>query len=142
MIHIPVEKVAGNVKAITLTKEPDMRKMLADLCKDLDVDAVAILEFDMAFKKLLSGLDFIGGLPAIPSISSTLVLVNRDGEVAINSGSITRGKGKRFEGKSVGMLEQSHVRLNNKSIDSYRLAIDKSADSIKQRMEKDFSKVR
>ena len=141
MVHIPINKVVFNGTLVFDGNKQDMRKELAGLCKDLNVDAVAILEFDMAFKKTLLNLDFIGGIPAIPSISAALVLVNRNGEIAANSGTITKGQGRRFEGKNVGMLKQNNVILDSKSIDSYFLAIDKSADDIKKRMEKDFSKM-
>jgi hypothetical protein len=142
MVRIPMDKVTYTGKFISLNNEPDMRTALAGLCKDLNVDAVAILEFDMGYRKLLQNLDIFSGLPAIPSVSASLVLVNRNGEIAANSGAITKGQGKRFDGKTVGMLKQNRVRLDSKSIDSYSQAIDKSADHIKKRLEKEFSKIR
>lgn len=142
MVRIPVESVSGGGKFVSLNGEPDTRLALAQLCKDLNVDAVAILEFDMAFKKTVFNLDFFGGIPAVPSVSSALVLVNKDGEVAANSGPIVKGQGRRFDGKTVGMLHQDRVQLSEKSINSYRLAIDKSADDLQKRLIKEYGKIK
>jgi hypothetical protein len=125
MVRIPMERVTYSGKFVVIGNgkgsQADMRAALGQLCKDLDVDAVAVLEFDMAFRKLLFGLDFIGDLPAMPNISSSLVLVNRDGEVVVDSGRIIKGQGKRFEGDSVGMLRRDYVHFTDKSISARSL---------------------
>ena len=146
MVRIPVESVAQSGKVIRVggTTGPlaDMHLTLGKLCKDLNVDAVAILVFDMAYKKPLISVSFIDNAPAIPSINATLVLVNKDGEIAVNSGPITKGQGKRFEGDKVGMLRQDYVQLDDKSVSSYDMAIDKSAEDMKQRLATAFGKIK
>jgi hypothetical protein len=76
----------------------------------------------------------------MPNISSSLVLVNRDGEVVVDSGRVMKGQGKRFEGDSVGMLRRDYVHFTEKSINAYCQALAKSADNMKQRLSKALSK--
>lgn len=140
MVRIPMEKVAYTGTFISVGGQKDPRRELVQLCKDLNVDAVAILEFDMAFKKPLTGLDAFGNLPAIPSVCTALFLVNKDGDVAVNSGRIAKGQGKRFDGKTVSMLSRDTVSLTDKAVDSYCRAIDKSAEFMKERLSKEFSR--
>lgn len=139
MARVPAAGAASSGKFISVAGTKDIRHVLAKLCKDLNVDAVAVLELDMAFNKLITGADLFGGIPAVPNIASSLVLVNKNGEVSVNSGLITKGQGRRFEGKSVNMLERDVVLLNDKSIAAYNATIDKSADDMKARLLKSFS---
>jgi hypothetical protein len=146
MVRIPMESLTGGIKVINIGQDmdplADIRVTLGKLCEKLNVDAVAILEFDMAFKRPPISINFLSDAPAAPSISSALVLVDRNGEVIVNSGVITKGQGKRFEGTNVGMLRQDYVHLDDKNMDSFRLAIDRSADDMKQRFSKALSKIK
>lgn len=141
MPRVPADSIKPG-KFISIGGAQDPRLALAALCRDLNVDAVAVLEFDMAFKKLITGADLFSGIPAVPSVSAALVLVNKDGEVAASSGQIEKGKGRRFEGKKANMLQQDHVRFDDKSVAVFKEAIDKAADDVKKRLEKDFSKLK
>jgi hypothetical protein len=144
MTRIPLDGVANNDASIVIGSAQhspeEMRQALAGLCRDLNVDAVAVIEFDMAYRKILFNLDFIGGIPAIPSVSAALVLVDRNGEIVVNSGLITKGQGRRFEGTTVSMLNRGTVRLNDASIAAYCRALDKSADDMKRRLTKALGK--
>ncbi|OGS19799.1 MAG: hypothetical protein A2252_02710 [Elusimicrobia bacterium RIFOXYA2_FULL_39_19] len=147
MIHIPVDTVAGNPNQHTYyagdAKDPkeDMRKELAQLCKALGVDAVAMLEFDMAYKKPAINLTLLGADPAIPNMSVSLVMVTKNGDLAVNTGPVVKGQGTRYEGDKVGMLNKEYVDLNAKAVNAYCQAIDNSAADMKKRILSAFSKL-
>jgi hypothetical protein len=142
MARVAADTVTQTGAFISIAGAKDPRLALASLCAELNVDAVAILELDMAYRKLIDGADIISGIPAVPSVSRALVLIDKNGVVAVNSGCITKGQGTRFEGKSVTMLQQNQVRLDEKSIASYQQALDKSADDLKKRLTAEFSKMK
>ena len=146
MIFVPIESVAQSGTHIYSGDAEDpkegMKKALAGLCKKLGVDAVAILEFDMGYKKPGMSFKLIGVDPATPNISTALVMVTSKGEIAVNTGLVVKGQGNRFTGEKVGMLNKEYVTLNEKVVSSYCVALEKSAINMKEQIEKAYSKLK
>ena len=84
----------------------------------------------------------IGGGPATPNISATLIMVNKNGEVAVNTGLFEKGLGTRYMGEKVAMLRKGGVDLNEKSVSSYCKAIEESSFGMKANLVKAFSKIK
>jgi len=148
MIHIPadvfVEKAGQHIAYIGNTKDPkaEFRSQLAQLCNDLGVDAVAIIQLDMAYKFPWLSITFNDVRHAVPQVSSTLIVVNKNGEVAVNTGLYDRGKGDYSKGESVPLLRRKQLFLNDKSVSSYCVAIDKDGNNLKKTLAKAFSKLK
>lgn len=148
MIHIPADAIVEGGDTHTTyygnTKDPkaEFRGELAKLCTSLGVDAVAIVQLDMAYKKPFIGISLGEGYPAAPRVASTLIVVNKDGEVAVNTGLYGRGEGEYSEGDNAPMLRGGSVILNDKSTSSFCATIDKSCAAMKKNMEKAFSKLK
>ena len=104
-----------------------------------DVDAVAILELDMAYRfNRFSKITFFGTTLAVPTVSHSLVVVNRRGQVAVNTGPVVRGGGERYEGDTVGMVKHEDLVLkhkNDKAVHSYNLAISDAAEALREQLE-------
>ncbi len=148
MIHVPADMIVegGGMHTTYLgkTKDPraEFRKELANLCKSLNVDALAIVQLDMAYKKAFISINLGEGDAAAPRVASSLVVVNKDGEVAVNTGLFGRGEGKYVDGSNAPMLRKGFVHLTDKSVSSYCGAIDKSCAAMKKELEKAFSKLK
>jgi len=126
------------------TKDPraEFRRELANLCTSLNVDALAIVQLDMAYKKPFLSINLGGGDPAAPRVASSIVVVNKDGEVAVNTGLFGRGEGEYVDGDNAPMLRGGSVHLTDKSVSSYCDAIDKNCAAMKKKLEKAFSKLK
>jgi hypothetical protein len=129
MALVPFDSVVGQKGRKVLVNGEDpteaVRSRLAQLAQDLDVDAVAVVDVDVAYKTgsmVISGTGLFAGIraKARPSISSAAVIVTRDGEVALQTPHIQRGKGDRYEASGTPMLRQGRVDLTG----------DKGAESI------------
>jgi hypothetical protein len=148
MIHIPadliVEDAGKHTTYLGKTKDPraEFRKQLVDLCKSLNVDALAIVQLDMAYKKPFLSINLGGGDPAAPRIASSLFMVNKDGEVAVNTGLLGRGEGEYAEGDNAPMLRGGSVHLTDKSVSSYCATIDKTCADMKKKLAKAYSKLK
>jgi hypothetical protein len=148
MIFIPadalVEGAGQHTTYIGKTKNPraEFRAEMGKLCQSLGVDAVAIVQLDMAYKKPFLSLKLIGADPAGPRVASSLVVINKDGEVAVNTGLFERGEGEYAEGDNAPMLRKGEVFLSDKSVNSYCQAIEKSCEAMKKTLAKAFSKLK
>jgi hypothetical protein len=146
MQFIPADRLAQSGTHVYSGDAQDptevMRNACAKLCKDLRVDAVAIVEMDMGYKKPAISIKFMGYDPAIPNISSAVILINKNGELAVNTGLIQKGKGKRYEGDHVGLLSGGSVSLTDKGLSSYVKAVDKAAAGTGQDLVEAFSKLK
>lgn len=152
MRFIPISSVvkAGNVRTYGNVKDPlaEMRKNLGELCKELKVDGVAIIELDMAYK---TGMKFGGGLLGSgtkikPNISSAMVVITKDGNVAAKTPLIAKGAGTRYKAKGAFLkIEEGTVTLrqkDGKGIQAYNAAVEKSAVGLKETLVKAFSKLK
>lgn len=121
------------------------RKAMAELCRELNVDAVAILQYDMGYRfNKLAKITLGSRTLAVPSVASQLVVVNKNGEVAVNTGNIPKGAGDRYTGKTVGMVKGDVLILkhkNDKAVNNYNLALEKSATGMKERLAKAYEKL-
>jgi hypothetical protein len=148
MIHVPadvfVEKAGTHVTYLGNTKDPkaEFRSQLAQLCNDLGVDAVAIVQLDMAYKFPWFSITIGDTRYASPLVSSTLIIVNKNGDVAVNTGLNDRGQGEYSKGKNVGLLRSKQLFLNDKSVSSYCVAIDNDCNNMKKALAKAFSKLK
>lgn len=152
MHYIPISSVVKTGKTYYYgdAKDPqaETRKALGQLCQDLRVDGIALVELDMGYRfgkigKLTWSSGLGGATSAIPSVSSALVVINKNGEVAVNTGLIARGGGERYEGDSAPMVKNDKVVLKNDSnriVEVFNQAIEKSAIGLKEKLAKAFSK--
>ncbi|MFC2091519.1 hypothetical protein ACFLTD_01965 [Elusimicrobiota bacterium] len=152
MRYIPISSVvkAGNVHTYGNVKDPlaEMRKNLGELCKELKVDAVAIIELDMAYK---TGMQFGGGILGSgtkikPNISSAMVVITKDGEVAVKSPLIAKGGGTRYKAKGAFLkIEEGTVTLrqkDGKGVQAFNAAVEQSAIGLKESIVTAFSKLK
>jgi hypothetical protein len=148
MIHIPADMVVEDAGKHTTyfgkTKDPraEFRKELANLCKSLNVDALAIVQLDMAYKKAFISINLGEGSAAAPRVASSVFVVNKDGEVAVNTGLFGKGEGEYVEGDNAPMIRGDMVHLNDKSVSSYCGAIDKAGSAMRKKLEKAFAKLK
>lgn len=150
MHYIPISAVAqsGTHRYYGDAKDPteDAKKALAKLCKDLKVDGVALVELDMGYRfGKLAKVTIGKTTQAKPSVSSALVIVTKNGEIAVNTGFITRGAGERYEGNSAGMVRNDKLFLkhkDNKIVEVFNQAIEKSAIAMEKKLAKAFDSLK
>ena len=151
MAYVPFEAVAGKANTIYLgNNDPttNTKQRLAKLARDLGVDGVAVIQLDLAYKTgLLSSMSGTGLFsdirgPATPSVAAAVVIVNKNGEIAIQTAHISDG-GKRLEAKdTVPMLHHGIVSFQGKpgqaTMDMYNKLIRQYAITLKQAIEKEL----
>jgi hypothetical protein len=153
MERIPFESVAktGSRKVVNGKEvHEEARAKVAQLCQALNVDAVAIVQIDLAYKKgMLSGMSgtglFSGVLGrATPNVSAAMVMINKDGKIVAQTSPIARGGGTRFESDGAApMLKKGVVYLKDKkgkAVHAYDEAVEKSAVALKEKITKEFAK--
>jgi hypothetical protein len=122
----------------------EARKNLAQLCKALNVDGVAIIELDLAYKPVfLSGMRGTGlfsgvKAPAEPSVGAAMIVITKDGTIAAQS---DRG-GDRFEGERVTMLHKGSVTLkagDGEAVREYVKMVKMSAEDLKTKIQKELT---
>ena len=137
--RIPIESVVEGDRV-----SEDGARALSDLARKLGVDAVALLELDMAYRfNRFTKITFFGTTFAVPTVSHRLVVVNRRGEVAVNTSPVERGGGDRYEGDTVGMVKKDQLILkhkNDKAVHSYNLALGESSRALSKDLERALSK--
>jgi hypothetical protein len=126
----------------------EARKSVADLCKALNVDGVAIIQFDLAYKPVfLSGMKGTGlfsgvKAPAEPSVSSAMIIITKNGTIAAQSDAIQRGGGSRSDGERVTMLHQGRVTLkagDGEAVREYVKMVKMSAEDLKTKIQKELA---
>jgi hypothetical protein len=125
----------------------EARKKLGQLAKDLGVDGVVIIEIDFGYEPVfLSGMKGTGLLsgiraPAKPSVSSSMVIITKDGAIAAQSPAVVKGGGTRYAGDKVNMIHQGKVDLKDKdgaSVKEAARTIGYSAAGLKAKLLKEF----
>jgi hypothetical protein len=152
MPYFSADSVAGSRHQKTTyggqAKDPlqESRRVLGELARQLKVDAVAIVHMDMAYRFGKMGtLTVFGETKAIPSVSSRVVLVTKEGEIAVNTDQIAPGGGKRFEGPSTSLIEKGHLNLKDKDgkrVNAYNEAVSKAAQGMKTTLGTAFAKLK
>jgi len=128
------------------TKEP--RETLGALCRELGVDAVAVVEVSLAYKTgWLSGMRGTGLFSGVhgrakPSVASSLVAVMQDGRIALQTEDVTRQD--RYVSENAPMLLKGRVDLKGdsgqESIVQFNAAVKASAAAMKQAIAKELAK--
>ncbi len=120
---------------------------IAELCTQLNVDAVACIELDLGYKpgmfSGMSGTGIFAGIvaPATPSVSSAMVMISKDGKVVAQTGPVIKGAGQRYKGKSAAMLKRGKVTLQEKdaaAVVEFTKAIQLSAEGLRMKIQKEF----
>lgn len=150
--RIPFEMVAktGSTSYVNGKEvHEEARAKVAQLCKALNADAVAIIQLDLAYKTgMLSGMSgtgiFSGVLGrATPNVSAAMVMINQEGKIVAQTSPIVRGGGERFESDDAApMLKKGEVFLEDKkgkAVHAFDMAVEKSAVALKARIEKEFA---
>lgn len=156
MPYIPASSLTQGSSSYTVyagdAKDPvvEAKTNLASLCKDLNVDAVAVIGLDLAYKKgWLSGMSgtgiFSGVLgSATPSVRAEMVVVTKDAQIAVETPLLGQGSSFPYsEGKEAPMLKKGEPYLKDskkEAINSYADAIAKSAISLKDMIIKELEK--
>ncbi|MDH5231044.1 MAG: hypothetical protein OEY38_13350 [Gammaproteobacteria bacterium] len=153
MAHFPFEVVAKtnqktytNVNGKMVDAKTVSRERLAKLSQELGVDAVGIIHVDLAFEKGMLDVELpLKRAKAMPKVSSEMVVINSKGEIAMQTGRIVRGKGKRFEAsEKAPMIQGGRVEFAGKdgqeTIKAFSEAIEKSAHGLKSEIEKELGK--
>jgi hypothetical protein len=120
------------------------KKGLAEICKGLGVDGVAIISFNPLFKygswaRLKVG-DYV---KASPRIGATFVVLSSDGKVVAETGDIVSRLGWDFEGSTVNMIKNDELMLSDKEVkDGFAATIQESAGRLKEILSKELSKIK
>ena len=148
MVYIPYDVITNKSTKRRLGDDSHekAKSRLAQLSKDLDVDGVAVIHMDLAYKTPMMSIAISGILTnkrnkAKPRVSSEIVIVNSDGKIALETPAVKRGKGKRYESKdNAPMLLGNYVDLSGKdgeqAIEAFSEAIKKHAKSVKSEIKK------
>jgi hypothetical protein len=153
MPYIPASSLTqtGGSKTIVFGKKDPMveaREALAEVCKSLDVDAVAVIGLDLAYKKTwLSGMSgsglFSGVLGrAVPMVAANVVVVNKDAKIVVEN-LYNKGGVVHSEGTSVPMMKQGKPYLKDskqEAVQAYFETVQKSAAALKARILAEFAK--
>ncbi|MEW6517672.1 MAG: hypothetical protein AB1439_12300 [candidate division FCPU426 bacterium] len=152
MPYIPASSVTHGNKSVTIMGQKDPvvegQEKLAALCKDLNVDAVAVIGLDLAYKKgWLSGMSgtgiFSGVLgQATPVVACEMVVVTRNGQIAVETPLFSQGGGKHEEGPGAPMLKKGRPYLKDskqEAVNAYAKAITKSAAVLRDVLVKELS---
>jgi hypothetical protein len=155
MPFIPIDKIVerGGTTVVYGKKSPyeEARERLAELCKGLNVDGVAIIRLDLAYRReFFSGMSASGLLDsmldvrgsATPMVAADIVVVTKDAQIAVDN-CYTCGGVKHVEGKSAPMMKNNRPSLKDpkgESVNSYFAAIQKYAAAVKSRMIEEFAK--
>lgn len=153
MALVPFTAVVGEPGKTVMVdgKNPvdEVQARMAQLATDLGVDGVAVVDVDIAYKRgALSGMSGTGLLSGIrgkatPSVSSAMVIVTRDGNVALQTPHISRGRGKRYESSSTPMLLKGKVDLTGdkgaKSIEEIGVAVQLAAIGLVTRIKEELA---
>lgn len=153
MTLVPFTSIAGKANTRSFGDDPTakIKARLAQLSKELNVDGVAVIEVDLAYKSgMLSGMSGTGLFSGVrgkatPSVSSAMIVVTSKGEIAAQTPHIVKGGGSRSEAKDTApMLLKGTVDLSGedgqKSIQSYSETIKDNATQLKEAINKELQK--
>ncbi|MDH5718633.1 MAG: hypothetical protein OEZ22_13490 [Spirochaetia bacterium] len=113
---------------IPVMEDPEVKKRLGQLLKDLNVDTIMELNLDIAYYASFA----IGGMGAARAIVNARVFaLNSDLEIAVDNGQV-RAQGSGYtSSNSTGMVASS-IGYNGEVEDMYKEAIEKAAEGYKK----------
>ncbi len=152
MPYIPMTSLTYGNQSVTIMGQKDPveagRENMAALCKDLNVDAVAVIGLDLAYKKGwlsgMSGTGIFGGILGIatPVVAYEMIMVTKDGQLAVETPMFSQGGGEYVEGPGAPMLKQGRPYLKDskqEAVQAYVQALQKSASALKTVLVKELS---
>lgn len=153
MPYIPASCVThgrGMKVVVKGSKDPVLaaREKMAEICKELDVDAVALIGLDLAYKKgWLSGMRGTGLLgeirgKATPAVASEIIVVTKDAEIAVESPLVEK-QAKYYKSYSAPMMLEGRPDIKDskgKSVEAYNQAVKNSAQALNEKINQEFSK--
>lgn len=153
MPRIPADSLTrGKGRTVIIKGQRDPVKYaqmkMAELCKELEVDAVAIVGLDLAYKSgMLSGMKGTGLLSGVrgkatPAVASEIIVITKNAEIVVESKLLSQG-GTYSYSYSVPMMMKGKPNLqdsNGKSVEAYYSAVKKSAEVLKKQINKELSK--
>jgi len=139
MRFIPIANVA---------KDEELKQNLAELAKKLGVDAVVMIQVDIAYKK---GMSFASATPLLksgqklkPMISSAMVAVSKEGKAVVKTALIEPGGGTRYKGEKVwATVKNGRILLaheTGKVVSGFNAGIEIAAAGLKEELAKALSK--
>ncbi len=145
MIVIPVSRVVdqGSVGFYGDARDPkeEMRQQLAKLAQDLGVDAVAVVQLDVAYKR---GWFIVNGMRrAAGNVAAAAVIITKEGKIALQTDFGGRGGGKRFEGDTLRMVSDEDGKVgfeNPEVVESFNSAVSQAAKHLQQQVIEEFAK--
>ncbi len=95
-------------------------KELKELCQELEVDAVAVMELDVGYSA-----DFaLGGTgTAVASVSSSVKFITKTGEVAVITEDTAKDSGRRFSSNDSTLMASGEILFNEKTEEMFKDAI-------------------
>ena len=110
-------------------------KSLVKLAKDLDVDAVAVVQIDLAYT---GGTFSLGGTgTAVASVASSIKLVDKNGVVVVDYPNVS-DKTRRFKSETSSGMLQGKLIFNAKLETMLKEAIIASADDLVTEIKKEM----
>lgn len=151
MMHIPAEMLThGKGKTVKTSGKKDpieyAKEKMAELSKELGVDGVVVIGLDLAYKKSspskIKALDIIKTVKdtAEPNVAFEVIMVTKDAVLAIESPLLSkRGSGYYSTSKPLTMRLGFPYLKDDKSVDAYKRAIEKSAEGLRKKITKELS---
>jgi hypothetical protein len=145
MHFIPASLVTDGTKRFG-NQDPfkGQKESLAKLCRDLNVDAVAMVNVRIShrygkFARLKVG----DAVKAIARAGSSLVLVSKDGKIVAQTGPIVSKLQEDFEGDSVSMIKEGKLLLEAPEVrKSFESTLSMSAEKMKEVLIAAFEKLK
>jgi hypothetical protein len=120
------------------------REALALLARDLNVDAVLILEVRTSYRYgKLARFKYGENVKGIPRIGAWMMGVSKDGKVVIDTGEIKTKLQDEYEGDSVSMVKDGTLLLGTPEVQAgYTTALSGSATRMREILQKAFDKLK
>jgi hypothetical protein len=112
----------------------EKKERLAQLAKDLNVDAVALVEYRAAYRYGKAASLQVGqNVKAVPLAASSMVMVNKEGKVVAETGPVRSKLNMDYEGESVTIARKNTLKLDlPETRTGFEAPIKLSADRMKE----------
>ena len=145
MQYIPFDSITDGVKRFG-NQDPfkPQKEAIAQVCRDLNVDAVAIVYVRMSYRYgKAAGLKVGENVKGIGRIGSEMMLVNKDGKVVAQTGEIRTKLLDDFETDSLSLVRGNKMLLDTHEVRSgYEQAISASAQKMNEVLVNAFEKLK
>lgn len=144
LLPTSLDDLSARVVTLGGPKGPSIREMLAALARDLGVDAVALVDLDMAYT--LTGNTSGGLLEGRPDVAARLAVVTKEGDTAMKATNtdrfITDAVRMLRRGKNLVELDFSASSDPAKAAKAYALALNSAATQMAEDLDKKLSEGR